>query len=347
MFATLVQLSWCAIFLDDGLYTVDDSSILSESRNFTVHPNETVHLPCLVKKSPNTVVIWNQCDDPECTQVRSPLTINKDNFIQDLRFRIVSENLINTTMSSNTAVNSDPNESTDSDFYITNKSQINERDAIIETKTNDDDSSTNINTDLNSWNLEIRKFSKHDEACYQCQLNSFKTKTIYYCLKLQKKVTAKPKKLTVQLDEPIKLRCSTDENVRMSSIKWYRNGHKIIEDSNDSNVVIERVPSNDLIHSTLLIKKATLNDAGSYMCKFEKIHEKMHVDVVIGQKSSGDKTSVVRSNMENKKLVSSFSNSISIASSANPSKIIPLSTHSGYLMTLMISILYSQIICRN
>ena len=136
-------------------------------------------------------VVWNQCDDPDCTQVRSPLTINKDNFIQDLRFRIVSENLINLNASSAMtagAANSDPNESVDSDFFNTKKSQINERDTTEnEVKTNEEDSSNNLNTDLNSWNLEIRKFSKHDEACYQCQLNSFKTKTIYYCLKLQSK----------------------------------------------------------------------------------------------------------------------------------------------------------------
>ncbi len=130
-------------------------------------------------------VIWNQCDDPECTQVRSPLTINKDNFIQDLRFRIVSENLINLNISS---ANSDLNESVDSDFLNTKKSTISERDATEnEVKTNEEDASNSLNTDLNSWNLEIRKFSKHDEACYQCQLNSFKTKTIYYCLKLQSK----------------------------------------------------------------------------------------------------------------------------------------------------------------
>lgn len=56
LFVLMLQSCSCAIFMDDGLYSVDDSSILSESRNLTVHHNETVQLPCLVKKSPNTVV---------------------------------------------------------------------------------------------------------------------------------------------------------------------------------------------------------------------------------------------------------------------------------------------------
>lgn len=158
--------------------------------------------------------------------------------------------------------------------------------------------------------------------------------------------------MIVHLDEPIKLKCSTDENVRMSSIKWYRNGHKINEENN-SNLQVERVPSHDLIYSTLLIHRATLNDAGTYMCKFEKIHEKIHVDVVIGLKSGininfyffkfqifnesyvhyliKDKSSVVRSNMENKKLVSSFSDSITAASNANQL------TNLNYLIWITIS----------
>ena len=71
----------------------------------------------------------------------------------------------------------------------------------------------------------------------------------------------------------------------MSSIRWYRNGQKLIEENN-SNIHIDRVASNDHIHSTLTIKKASLSDAGSYMCKFDKLHEKMHVDVVIGLKGA-------------------------------------------------------------
>ena len=182
----LVKLVY-SIPLDESSYSTDDSQILSVSRNLTVHLNETIQLPCLVKKSPNTVVIWNQCEDPDCNQMRSPITINKDNFIQDLRFRIVSENLNNEeTSSSNTLTNSDLiNESIDATDLETSKKLV--RDL------NNDNSNTNINnnaaveSDINSWNLEIRKFSKNDEACYQCQLNTFRTKTISYCIKLQSK----------------------------------------------------------------------------------------------------------------------------------------------------------------
>ena len=195
----LVEISFCnnSILLDD--YSADESSILSESQNLTVHLNETVQLPCIVKKSPNTVVIWNQCEDPHCNQMRSPLTINKDNFIQDLRFRIVSENiLLNNNNTTPAAISNSEQQIESNDFDLTTrkKSAINERETnddsnqqqTATTSSLSDDAMSNselINTDVNSWNLEIRKFSKNDEGCYQCQLNSFKTKTIYYCIKLQ------------------------------------------------------------------------------------------------------------------------------------------------------------------
>ena len=39
------------------------------------------------------------------------------------------------------------------------------------------------------------------------------------------------------------------------------------------------------MHSTLLIKQATLNDAGTYTCKFGHLKSDMHVNVAV----SGDK----------------------------------------------------------
>lgn len=108
-------------------------------------------------------VIWNQCDDSNCNQLRNPLTVNKDNFIEDLRFRVLSENL-NSSAFSSTFKNIDELE----------QKSLNAN-------------NENSKTDVNSWTLEIRRFGKSDEACYQCQLNSFRVKTIHYCLKLQSK----------------------------------------------------------------------------------------------------------------------------------------------------------------
>lgn len=116
--------------------THEESRIASESKNFTVHANETVHLPCVVKRAPQTIVIWNQCEDVNCNHIRNLLIVNKENFVNDLRFRVLIDN-------------------------------------------------EKIENGYENWNLEIRKFSKNDEACYQCQLNSFQTKSIHYCLKLQ------------------------------------------------------------------------------------------------------------------------------------------------------------------
>jgi hypothetical protein len=145
-------------------YSDDNSLILSKSNNISVHANETIILPCIVQKAPNTIVIWNQCEDPSCNQLRIPLTVNKENFIEDLRFRVLSENNIKTsTVKNNNKVSSSSN--------------LNSRELSFTYET--------IKSDLSSWNLEIRKFSRSDEGCYQCQLNSYKDKAIHYCLKLQ------------------------------------------------------------------------------------------------------------------------------------------------------------------
>jgi hypothetical protein len=98
-------------------------------------------------------VIWNQCEDPSCNQLRILLTVNKDNFIEDLRFRVLKENLNNST-----TVNHKINQK------LINKDNIHH---------------------IKNWNLEIRKFSHQDQACYQCQLNSYKPKAVHYCIKLQ------------------------------------------------------------------------------------------------------------------------------------------------------------------
>jgi hypothetical protein len=52
----------------------------------------------------------------------------------------------------------------------------------------------NISGDLDrsaliSWNLEIRRFSKSDVGCYQCQLNSLQQKVVHYCLKMEGKLS--------------------------------------------------------------------------------------------------------------------------------------------------------------
>ena len=36
--------------------------------------------------------------------------------------------------------------------------------------------------------LEIRKFSKNDEACYACQLNKLNSNKVHYCLKVKRKL---------------------------------------------------------------------------------------------------------------------------------------------------------------
>ena len=101
--------------------------------------------------------------------MRNPITVNKDNFIQDLRFRVLFENLRESIQNGEVRQN---------DVSRYSRSRFRYRDTQLADE-------TAAYGDVNKWTLEIRKFSKRDEGCYQCQLNSFETKTIYYCLHLQ------------------------------------------------------------------------------------------------------------------------------------------------------------------
>ena len=52
----LTNPKWCFTINDEYKTNEDNSFILSPSRNLTVHSNETILLPCIVKHSPNTIV---------------------------------------------------------------------------------------------------------------------------------------------------------------------------------------------------------------------------------------------------------------------------------------------------
>ncbi|CAF0819170.1 unnamed protein product [Brachionus calyciflorus] len=254
----------------------DDSQIISRSKNLTVHLNETVHLPCRVRKNSHTIVIWNQCEDPNCSLLRNLLIVNKENFVSDMRFRVLNDNY---------------NGETDS------------------------------NSNHENWNLEIRKFGKNDEACYQCQLNSFRTKTIHYCLKLQTKVAAKANKISVHFNQPLKLQCSSDEQVRHHNINWYRYKEKLSDES--ENHKIERHTksnNNNQAYTSLSIKKTSLEDAGVYFCRFGQFHDKIHVDV-ISSESNLDKLSAPSDN-KNVKLKSNENDASNSYLSINKSSVV-------------------------
>lgn len=111
--------------------------------------------------------------------MRNPITVNKDNFIQDLRFRVLFESLRESIQGGEVRQN---------DISRHSRSRFRYRDTQLADE-------TTAYGDVNKWTLEIRKFSKKDEGCYQCQLNSFEAKTIYYCLHLQSKFWFAFKKL--------------------------------------------------------------------------------------------------------------------------------------------------------
>ena len=103
-------------------------------------------------------------------------------------------------------------------------------------------------------------------------------------------MTTRSRKLTVKVNNPIRLKCSTDEKVRLSAIKWFRNGHRISDEANLNEFLVEKNVFDDHIYTTLAIKHATPADAGIYVCKFGQMSEKILVDVLTGDekiKSSG------------------------------------------------------------
>ena len=93
--------------------------------------------------------------------------MNKENFIEDLRFRVLSENVKVSTVKNMPEVVTP---------VVKNLNSNSKELAFLY---------EGAKSDVSSWNLEIRKFTKSDEGCYQCQLNSYKDKAIHYCLKLQ------------------------------------------------------------------------------------------------------------------------------------------------------------------
>ena len=93
------------------------------------------------------------------------------------------------------------------------------------------------------------------------------------------------------MNSPIRLKCSTDENIRLSNIKWLHNGHRLVDETTGANeFVIEKKVHHDHIFTTLHIKNAKPTDSGTYTCKFGQMNEKIHVEVIVGDekpKSSG------------------------------------------------------------
>lgn len=69
----------------------------------------------------------------------------------------------------------------------------------------------------------------------------------------------------------------TDENVRMSTIKWYKNGHRLIH---NDHIKIHKHSADNFLHTHLIIEKALMSDSGSYSCKFDHLHTNIEVNVV-------------------------------------------------------------------
>lgn len=109
-------------------------------------------------------MVWNQCEDASCNEVRNLLTVDKENFIQDMRIRVVFDSRPSLKR---------PEIETGS--RLANHSTHRHRHS---------DKISSSDPNIHAWNLEIRRVSKNDEGCYQCQLNSFQQNTIHYCIRV-------------------------------------------------------------------------------------------------------------------------------------------------------------------
>lgn len=92
------------------------------------------------------------------------------------------------------------------------------------------------------------------------------------------------------------LKCNSDDYVKYSHIKWYHNGNKLNDNSSNANFKIEKHQASEhLMTSSLTVKQADYSHSGTYVCKFGKISEQIHVNVVNERdyekvKSSGKNT---------------------------------------------------------
>ncbi|XP_041363474.1 fibroblast growth factor receptor 4-like [Gigantopelta aegis] len=130
----------------------------------------------------------------------------------------------------------------------------------------------------NKWNLIIKHVKPSDTGVYECQVSSSVRHLRYHVLLQVREADTKKKKdldivITgdpfVDKGEVIKLTCNaTGREYPPEELDWFKNGNKM-ETNFAKKIYIRKMVSinSKTIISVLNIKKADLDDAGTYVCR--------------------------------------------------------------------------------
>jgi hypothetical protein len=127
-----------------------------------------------------------------CHELRDPLTVGKENFIEDLRIRVLNNDEENESNSEKHKKHLETVKTINKDLFLIQNEKIIQHE---------------------KWTLEIRKFSKNDEGCYQCALNS-KNEFIYHCVYIESNISS----FYFYLDSISKTRCQVIDLVVSSAL---------------------------------------------------------------------------------------------------------------------------------
>ncbi|KAL3867229.1 hypothetical protein ACJMK2_044445 [Sinanodonta woodiana] len=130
------------------------------------------------------------------------------------------------------------------------------------------------------WNLLIKNVQLEDEGTYECQVSSTdRTIRRLITLTVEEWKSSSPRVQMsgpefVEKGEKVILTCNaTGINYPPEEMDWFRNGQKLLSDVESGIEIYKRVSiSSKSITSILEIKRATMEDDGTYICRSSDLH---------------------------------------------------------------------------
>ncbi|XP_067667283.1 zwei Ig domain protein zig-8-like [Haliotis asinina] len=148
------------------------------------------------------------------------------------------------------------------------------------------------------WNLHIRNVSLEDAGVYECQISS-KTRSIRHNVLLRVedapfRPTFKPDiKISgpsyVEKGNELRLVCNaTGDGYPPDGIDWFKDGHKITQDDRLHIQIVMSIVERTII-SALYIKRATMTDAGTYVCRTSDLQITSTKVVILDTRTNNEK----------------------------------------------------------
>lgn len=159
----------------------------------------------------------------------------------------------------------------------------------------------------NKWNLVIKNVQKSHAGLYECQvstkedlfrrvrLNVIDPPPIDETKELEKKLYRPAIHISgpnfTEKGEPIRISCNaTSDTMTPARMDWFRDGIKIKQNA-DAGIFIHEytIRESKSLYSELEIKKSTMKDAGTYICRSSRTDVVSHYVVVLNADSNHDK----------------------------------------------------------